>query len=104
MTDPPMKPSRRPSDQDIGERVNRLRIIGLGVGGCIVLSVLVALYLHQTRRIRLPAMLGIALLGAGVGYSRGRGRWLPGASAAGAFAHLVPAPATLPPAPSYSYQ
>ncbi|PYP43113.1 MAG: hypothetical protein DMD43_00510, partial [Gemmatimonadetes bacterium] len=70
-----MKPSRRLSDQDIGERVNRLRIVGLGVGGCLVLSVLVALYLHETRGIGLPAMLGIVLLGGGVGYGVGRGAW-----------------------------
>ena len=104
MTDPPMKPSRRLSDQDIGERVNRLRIIGLGVGGCLVLSVLVALYLHETRGIGLPAMLGIVLLGGGVGYGVGRGAWLAGDIAGRGFVHMVHATGNLPPAPSYSLQ
>jgi hypothetical protein len=104
MTDPPMLPTRRPSDLDIGERVNRLRIIGLGVGGCLVLSVLVALYLNETRRIGVPAMLGIVVLGGGVGYAVGRMAWLAGDVAGRGFAHVVHAAGNLPPAPSYSYQ
>ena len=104
MTDPGTTPSRRPSDLDIGERVNRLRIIGLAMGSCIVLSVVVALFLHETRGIGVPAMLGIVLLGVGVGYAVGRGAWLAGDIAGRGFVHVVHAAGNLRPAPSYSYQ
>src|SRR5437867_432880 len=104
MTDPRLLPSRRPSDEDIGERVNRLRILGLAMGSCIVFSVVVALFLHETRGTGVLAMLGIVLLGAAVGYGVGRAAWHAGDLGARAFAHQVLAGGNLTPAPSFSYQ
>jgi hypothetical protein len=104
MTDPRLVPPRRPSDEDIGERVNRLRIIGLAVGSCIVFSAALAVFLHETRGTGPLAMLGIVLLGAALGYGVGRAAWHAGDLTGRAFAHQVLAAGNLPPAPSFSYQ
>jgi hypothetical protein len=104
MTDPRIPLPRRLRDEDTGERVLRLRILGLAVASCIVFSAATAVFLHERRGVGPLAMLGIVLLGAAVGYGVGRAAWLAGELAGRGFAHVVHAAGNLPPAPGFSYQ